>query len=192
MSVEQQVITRSGNCCELCKSQSSLQMYEVPPAADKQASNLLHLCSTCKAQLEKKEELNPKHWSCLNESMWSEIPVVQIVSWRMLNRLKSEAWANDAIDMMYLDEENLRWAKAMGDHENSSEAEFHKDANGVVLQNGDNVVLTKSLEVKGSSVNAKIGTIVRNIKLVADNFEQIEGRLDDQVIVILTKYLRKN
>ena len=192
MSVEQQVISRSGNQCELCKSTNGLSIYDVPPSNDKQASNSLHVCNKCKAQLEKKEELDAKHWACLNESMWSEVPTVQVVSWRMLNRLKNESWASDAIDMMYLDEDTLAWAKASGDHESSSSVDFHRDSNGAILANGDNVVLTKTLDVKGSSISAKVGTVVKNIRLVADNTEQIEGRVDGQLIVILTKYLRKN
>jgi protein PhnA len=52
--------------------------------------------------------------------------------------------------------------------------------------------LIKTLDVKGSSISAKVGTVVKNIRLVADNVEQIEGRVDSQLIVILTKYLRKN
>jgi protein PhnA len=59
------------------------------------------------------------------------------------------------------------------------------------LKNGDNVVLTKSLDVKGSSANAKVGTVIHNIRLVSNNTEQIEGRIDGQQIVVLTKYLRK-
>ena len=60
-----------------------------------------------------------------------------------------------------------------------------------MLQSGDNVVLTKSFDVKGSTVNAKVGTVVRNIRLVSTNTEQIEGKIEGQTIVILTKYLRK-
>jgi protein PhnA len=85
----------------------------------------------------------------------------------------------------------LIWAKASGDHEGDSSVDLHKDCFGAILQGGDNVVLTKSLDVKGSTVNAKVGTVVRNIRLVADNTEQIEGRIEGQQIVILTKYLRK-
>jgi protein PhnA len=47
------------------------------------------------------------------------------------------------------------------------------------------------LDVKGSSIKAPLGTVVKNIKLVKDNFEQIEGKIEGQTIVILTKYLRK-
>jgi uncharacterized Zn ribbon protein len=53
------------------------------------------------------------------------------------------------------------------------------------------VVLTRSLDVKGSSLDAKMGTVVKNIRVVEDNTEQIEGKIDGQLIVILTKYLRK-
>jgi protein PhnA len=53
------------------------------------------------------------------------------------------------------------------------------------------VVLTKSLDVKGSTLNARMGTVVRNIRLVADNTDQIEGRIEGQQIVILTQYVRR-
>jgi len=59
------------------------------------------------------------------------------------------------------------------------------------LFDGDSVVLTKTLDVKGSSIRATLGTVVKNIRLVFDNTEQIEGKIDGQTIVILTKYLRK-
>ncbi len=149
------------------------------------------ICDKCLAQIEKKEELDSKHWACLTESMWSEVPGIQVVSWRMLNRLRNESWATDNLDMMYLDDERLAWAKATGDHENDATVDLHKDANGNVLQSGDSVILTKSLDVKGSTLNAKLGTVVKNIRLVENNTEQIEGKIEGQVIVILTKYVRK-
>ena len=123
--------------------------------------------------------------------MWSEVPGIQVLAWRMLNRLKSESWATDNLDMLYLDDEKLAWAKALGDHDNDSAVELHKDSNGAVLQTGDTVVLTKSLDVKGSTLNAKMGTVVKNIRIVEENTEQIEGKIEGQVIVILTKYVRK-
>lgn len=116
---------------------------------------------------------------------------VQVVSWRMLNRLRNESWAMDNLDKMYLDDDRLAWAKATNDHENDTTVELHKDCNGNTLQTGDTVVLTKSLDVKGSTLNAKMGTVVKNIRLVEENTEQIEGRIEGQVIVILTKYVRK-
>ena len=123
--------------------------------------------------------------------MWSEVPGVQVVAWRMLNRLREESWAADLLDMIYLTDENLAWAKATGDHENDATVDLHKDSNGTQLLQGDTIVLTKSLDVKGSTLNAKMGTVVKNIRLVENNTEQIEGKIEGQTIVILTKYVRK-
>lgn len=190
MKQEELLAKRSGNQCELCEATEGLKVYEVPPATGNMDDAIL-VCPKCLAQIEKKEELNSAHWQCLTTSMWSEVPAVQVMAWRMLNRLRNESWAAEQLDMLYLDDEKLNWAKASGDHENDGSVELHRDCYGAILQNGDNVVLTKSLDVKGSTVNAKVGTVVRNIRLVPDNKEQIEGRIEGQQIVILTKYLRK-
>lgn len=189
--MEEKLRNRSGNKCELCKSDINLTVYIVPPATGTYSDNDILICDRCLAQVDKKVELENNYWHFLSEIMWSEILAIQVVAWRMLNRLQQESWAADSLDMLYLDEETLEWAKAMGDHENTTTVTLHKDSNGNILQNGDSVVLTKSLDVKGSSLNAKLGTVVKNIKLVEDNPEQIEGRVEGQLIVILTKYLRK-
>lgn len=191
MKTEEILRQRSGNTCELCKSTQNLSVYEVPPEDQANTDNSILVCDTCLAQIEKKVELNNSHWNCLTESMWSEVPAVQVVAWRMLNRLRNESWAADNLDMMYLDEENLAWAKATGDHENDGSVDLHRDCNGAQLLAGDTVVLIKSLDVKGSTLNAKLGTVVKNIRLVPDNTEQIEGKIEGQTIVILTKYVRK-
>lgn len=182
---------RSGNKCELCGAPGNLAVYEVPPATGNMEDAVL-LCPRCLVQVEKKEEPDSQHWQCLSTSMWSEVPAVQVMAWRMLSRLRHESWAADNLDMIYLDEDRLKWAKASGDHESDGTVDLHRDCFGAVLQPGDNVVLTKSLDVKGSTINAKLGTVVRNIRLVPDNKEQIEGRIEGQQIVILTKYVRKN
>jgi protein PhnA len=191
MKLEEQLEQRSAGECELCKSEGVLSLYEVPHAPYRDADCTAMICGKCLAQLNKKEELDSKHWACLKESMWSEVPGIQVISWRMLNRLREESWAVEQLDMMYLDDDRMEWARATGDHELGSGVDLHKDSNGAVLQDGDSVVLTKSLDVKGSTLNAKMGTVVKNIKLVQDNTEQIEGRVEGQLIVILTKYVRK-
>ncbi|PSL46307.1 phosphonoacetate hydrolase [Chitinophaga niastensis] len=191
MKLDEQLLKRSENKCELCQSGDALKIYEVPPAANGNEDDTILICDKCRAQIDKKEELDGSHWKCLSEAMWSEVPGVQVVSWRMLNRLKNESWAADNLDMMYLSDETLAWAKATGDHDNDSAVDLHKDCNGTVLQTGDSVTLIKSLDVKGSTLNAKMGTVVKNIRLVEENTEQIEGKIEGQVIVILTKYVRK-
>jgi protein PhnA len=191
MKLPELLLNRSENKCELCGAIDSLQVYEVPPQNQTNAENCIMVCNTCLAQIDKKAELNQEHWKFLNESMWSEATGVQVVAWRMLNRLKAESWAADLLDMLYLDDNKLAWAKATGDHDNDSSVDLHKDANGTILVQGDSIVLTKSLDVKGSTLNAKMGTVVKNIRLVEGNTEQIEGKIEGQTIVILTKYVRK-
>ena len=191
MTIEQQLAERSGGTCELCGSSNALFVYSVPPSAGPDADGAVHVCEICLKQLEKQTELDTAHWACLRDSMWSPVPVVQVVAWRMLNRLKNESWAADLLEMLYLDDELLEFAKASGDHLESEVEDSHRDCNGARLQTGDNVTLIKSLDVKGSQVNAKIGTVVKNIRLVADNTGQIEGKIEGQQIVILTKYVRK-
>lgn len=192
MKLEEQLQQRSGNQCELCKSADALNIFEVAPAPHSNADDNILICDTCRAQLERKAELNASHWTFLSETMWSEVTGIQVVSWRMLNRLKKESWAMDSLDMMYLDDETLAWAKATGDHDNDDAVVLHKDSSGNLLQNGDTVILIKHLDVKGTSMTAKLGTIVKNIRLVEDNTEQIEGKIEGQMIVILTKYVRKH
>lgn len=191
MNTEDLIKNRSEGKCELCGAAGEIKLYTVQPAGYTEPHNTILICSRCQAQAERKEPLDSGYWQFLSGTLWSEIPAVQVITWRMLHRLKKESWAMDALDMMFLDDETLAWAKASGDHENDAEDEFHRDCNGALLQDGDTVVLVKSLDVKGSTLNAKLGTVVRNIRLVPDNTGQIEGRIEGQLIVILTKYVRK-
>lgn len=192
MSFEKELNIRSNSTCELCTSSNELSSFEVtPPQNNGRIDDFIFVCQTCKSQLENAELIDANHWRCLNDSMWSEIPAVQVMAWRMLNRLKAEGWPQDLLDMMYLDEETLAWAKASGDGVDEEDLVFHKDSNGVRLQSGDTVVLIKDLNVKGGGFTAKRGTSVRNISLVNDNPEHIEGKVNDQTIVILTQYVRK-
>ncbi len=191
--IEKKLKARSNSQCELCKSEDNLFVYEVPPVQKTDVDKCVLVCSNCLNQIKGNVDLDVNHWRCLNDSMWSEFIAVQIVSWRMLSRLKkSEPWANDLIEMMYLDDENLEWASATGEGEEEDENKIiHKDSNGVVLQSGDSVVLIKDLPVKGSSMVAKRGTAVRRISLDHDNAEYIEGKVEGQQIVIITKYIKK-
>jgi protein PhnA len=123
--------------------------------------------------------------------MWSQVPAVQVLVWRMLQRLRSEGWARDLLNMLALDETTLGWARATGEGEGAENLVKHLDGNGVELKVGDTVTLVKDLQVKGAGFTAKRGTVVRGITLVAENPEQIEGRVNGQRIVLLTKFVKK-
>lgn len=191
MSITSELEERSGKICELCSSTEQLKTYEVPPDANGSSDNCILVCETCSYQLNNPDEVDPTHWRCLNESMWSQIPAVQVVSWRMLNQLREEGWPVDLLDMMYLEEETLVWAKS-NQSEVAEDELKHVDSNGEVLSPGDTVVLIKDLTVKGANFTAKRGTAVRRISLVFDNPEHIEGRVEGQQIVILTKFVKKS
>lgn len=187
MSLEQKLFQRSGSQCELCSKKENLLVFTIPDSPEDSENDLL-VCADCKDQIEQPEIMNPNHWRCLNDSMWSSVPAVQVMAWRMLSRLREEGWPQDLLDMMYLEEELLAWARA---GESSDPVSAHKDSNGATIEAGDTVVLIKDLNVKGSNLVAKRGTAVRRVSLVHENPEQIEGKVDGQHIVILTKFVKK-
>ncbi len=191
MTIEQTLLERSNGCCELCGSDTALTAFDVPPVAVADADHAILLCSKCREQVEDADKVDPNHWRCLNDSMWSQIPAVQVMAWRMLNQLASEGWPQDLLDMLYLDDDVLAWAKAGSADESSTDVAPTLDSNGAVLQAGDTVTLIKDLDVKGAGFTAKRGTAVRNISLT-DNPEQIEGRVNGVRIVLLTCYLKKS
>ncbi len=65
-----------------------------------------------------------------------------------------------------------------------------KDSNGNVLVDGDSVILTKSLDVKGSPVTLKRGETIKNIRLTNDP-NAIECRIGKSIMVVKTEFLKK-
>ncbi|MFT5722065.1 MAG: protein PhnA [Motiliproteus sp.] len=196
MTIEKTLHARSGSKCELCSSETNLSAYAVPPvtnkSADESAERSVLLCETCSSQIDNPESMDPNHWRCLTDSMWTQEPAVQVMAARLLARLSAESWAQDQLEMLYLDEETQAWADAESSTTNDDEPESTtRDSNGAVLNGGDTVTLIKDLDVKGTGFTAKRGTAVRGISLT-DNPEQIEGRVNGVRIVLLTKFLKKS
>lgn len=190
MSVLDELKKRSNESCELCGVTNNLVEFAVEPSKGTVYDSAL-ICETCKNQIENPDQVDVNHWRCLNDSMWNENDAVKVLAWRMLTRLRGEGWTQDLLDMMYMEDDTLKWAKATGEDEDESEKIIHKDSNGAILNAGDSVVLIKDLKVSGGGFTAKRGTAVRRISLVHDNAEQIEGRVEGQHIVILTQYVKK-
>jgi protein PhnA len=183
MSVEKELIARSGGVCELCASSENLSVMEVAPS-NGSAEQSVYLCSTCQEQI-KEEAFDGAHFNCINESMWSEIPAVKVLSYILLNKMGRQ----DLVEMMYLEEDEQKWADSALSA--SANKIVHKDANGVVLQAGDSVVILKDLEVKGAGFTAKRGTTVTRIALPADIDDHIEGRVNGTKIFLKTEFLKK-
>lgn len=71
------------------------------------------------------------------------------------------------------------------------EVKEYRDANGVLLQNGDTVTVIKDLKIKGSSNSVKQGTKVKNIRLV-DSDHDIDCKIDGiGAISLKTEFVKK-
>ncbi|MGM7683238.1 zinc ribbon domain-containing protein YjdM [Cytobacillus sp. Hm23] len=64
-----------------------------------------------------------------------------------------------------------------GDVVNNEDQKVIKDSNGNVLKNGDSITVIKDLKVKGSSIVVKMGTKVKNIRLVEGDHD-IDCKID--------------
>ena len=168
--------------CVLCAAPDATPVALAPGA------DVALLCPVCAAALAGDITPGPR-WRCLGDAIWSEDAATQIAAWRLLQVLPDEAWAVELLDTVYLDPEVLKRAAAAG---NAVPGVEHRDCNGVLLAAGDTVTLIKDLPVKGSSMVAKRGTAVRGIRLVHDNADQIEGRVNGQQIVILCQFAKKS
>lgn len=167
------LIARSGNTCEFCGGANGLHAADSAPLGE------LLLCATCAS-----DDAPADHWRCLEGAAWTAEPEVQLAVWRKLGQIDA-AWATEAREGMTL----LPEVQSIADQPAAVE---HRDSNGTLLAQGDTVVLIKDLTVKGANFTAKRGTSVRKISLVADNPSQIEGRVEDQRIVILTEFVKKS
>jgi protein PhnA len=180
-----QLKERNSGLCELCNTENASHDYTVSPKNDESIENQVAICDTCLKLMDDKSAGH--HWRCLEGSIWNPNASVQALSYRLLYKFKDEDWANTAMNSVDLDEDLIQWALSAFEV-----AAVHTDAFGNMLENGDTVVLTQQLNVKGTSFTVSKGTVVKKIKLVADNTEHIEGKVNEQTIVILTKFVKKN
>lgn len=176
---------RSGGLCELCSKTEATHAYVVSPKKDDVLENQVGLCNDCLQHIEAEDQ--GFYWRVVEGSIWNPEPSVQALSYRILQKYKDEEWASGVLSMVDLDEDTMQWGLS-----GLEIAAMHLDAFGNSLENGDTVVLTQALDVKGTNFSAPKGTVVKKIRLVHDNHEQIEGKINEQMIVILTKYVKKN
>ncbi|MGL5037208.1 MAG: PhnA domain-containing protein, partial [Aeromonas sp.] len=165
MTINAILHARAGDKCELCSAAVALTTFVVPSSPVNDDDHSVAICHTCHDQLTQPDTLVVNHWRCLSDSMWSQVPAVQVLAWRQLKALsgKGEVWAQDLLDMMYMEDEVKTWAEAGIADEDDSVPTI--DSNGAALQEGDSVTLIKDLDVKGAGFTAKRGTLVKGIRL---------------------------
>lgn len=186
MSISKTLAERCQNRCELSGVAEDLQEYEVPFSGDHDA--MIVVSAVCLEQINQPEKIDPNHWRCLNDAIWSPVPAVQVMAYRMLHRLASEGWPQELLDMMYLEDDIKKWADAGLAEEDDREPT--KDSNGTLLKDGDDVTIVKDLEVKGAGFTAKRGTTVKNIRLV-DNPKHLEGKVNGVQVVLVAAFMKK-
>lgn len=98
MSIERELIKRSGGKCELSGATEDLQLYQILPTRKGGIDESILASKTIIDQIENPEKMDVNLWRCLNESMWSEHLPVQVVSWRMLSRQGNQ----ELLEQMYL------------------------------------------------------------------------------------------
>jgi len=106
---------RAKSKCELTGAAGvPLRPYQIPPIpAEPLLEQTLLLSEACHEALAKPQKMAGRSWQCLTEMVWSEMPAVQVVAWRMLHELaKREDWAREAMQEIFLDPEVEEWAKS--------------------------------------------------------------------------------
>jgi protein PhnA len=171
------VLKRAAGLCELCGEAGELSERPVPPD-----TACVAVCERCTQALA--GELDANDWHGLHGSAWSEVPAVQVLTYRILRRLNVE-WSNDLSEQMGLDGSLLAWAKDVAEARGQT-----VDSHGTVLQDGDSVTLIKDLPVKGANFTAKRGTLVKGIRL-GDDPGLVEGRVNKTSIFLKTEFLKK-
>lgn len=110
------LVRRSRSHCELCgRNGVKLDVYELPPLEEEPfVDGCIFICDGCRKQIIEPLKMIPAQWRCLNNALYSEVPAVQVMSFRILRRLEQsgEPWATELLEHAYLDPELETWATA--------------------------------------------------------------------------------
>ena len=183
---------RSQGKCELCGEVSNdLVVFDVAGGDGSDDAQVV-ISARYQQQLLDESKINANDWRCLNEAIWSSVPAVQVVAYRMAHTLaeSGETWAQDLLDSAYLEDDVKAWAEAGLAQASDDDDPKPRDSNGMELSEGDSVTLIKDLDVKGMNFTAKRGTLVKNVHLTS-NPKHIEGKINGTTIVIVSAYTKK-
>ncbi len=105
---------RAGSRCELCQASGTrLAPYAVPPVpAEPDLEKTAFLCETCLEGVAGKGSVDAHHWRCLQESVWSEVPAVQVSAVRKLREIAEDPdvfWARECLESLYLEPDIEDW-----------------------------------------------------------------------------------
>ncbi len=105
---------RAKSKCEVCEEAGvPLRAYEVPPEpSEPELDHCVFICQTCQEALSNpKKALVPNEWRDLGNTIWTEVPAVQVCVVRLLRRIaEKEPWAQEMLDEAFLSPEVEEWA----------------------------------------------------------------------------------
>ena len=108
------LVRRSRSHYELCaRNGVRLDVYELPPLEEEpHVDGCIFICEGCRKQIVDPKKINPGHWRCLNNALYSDVTAVQVMSFRLLKRLaaKEAHWAEELLEHAYLEPEAEQWA----------------------------------------------------------------------------------
>ncbi|MDA7896229.1 phnA protein [bacterium] len=107
---------RAKSTCELSGAKGvPLAIYEVPPVPKSpDFERCLLLSEDTIASLSKPSLLNADDWRHLSELIWSEQPLQQVMSYRILEFLaKNHDWCSAILEEAYVDDEVIAEARAV-------------------------------------------------------------------------------
>jgi protein PhnA len=108
------LVRRSRSHCELCgRNGIKLDVYELPPLEEEPyVDGCIFICDGCRKQILEPKKMVPAHWRCLNNTLYSEVPAVQVMAFRILRRLTkmNQHWAGELLEHAYLDPDLEAWA----------------------------------------------------------------------------------
>jgi hypothetical protein len=94
---------RAGFRCEWCAGSEGLRLWEYRPDHEPSPENLALLCEACRTLSASKSD-NTHQLRSLRNALWSDVPAVAEGAAVVLSRCK-EAWAREAIEESFIDEE---------------------------------------------------------------------------------------
>jgi len=106
------LVRRCSSQCELCEDSGvSLHIYEVAPIPkEPEIDHCLMICDACEQNLSSAKHMQVDHWRCLSKTMWSEVAAAKVLAIALLKHLaEKNAWAQEGLEMAYLDEDEQQW-----------------------------------------------------------------------------------
>ncbi len=104
---------RAKSKCELCERGGEvLSILEVPPEPkEPDFERCVMICEQCKTAISEPKRFQAgEQWRFLAQTVWSDVPPVQVLAVRLLRRQSSsQGWAREALDDLFLDDEIEAW-----------------------------------------------------------------------------------